>query len=243
MVWFKVDDNLAFHQKTMLAGNAAMGLWVRAGSWCAQQLTDGFVPRDVARSLGTKNECDRLVSSRLWLERDDGYEFWQWGEEGRQPTRAEVEDKRKESRERQRRARDKAAASRALSQRDIQRDTPSDSPPDATVSHDSPDPTRPDPTLVPNGTTPLGGRLRATRLPDDWKPDEHLVAWQREQGIPDLVARRQLEKFRDYWGAIGGQRGTKLDWPATWRNWLRNSADWQAQSKPSNRPSTPWNGA
>lgn len=33
MSWFKVDDHLAFHRKTLAAGNEAMGLWVRAGSW------------------------------------------------------------------------------------------------------------------------------------------------------------------------------------------------------------------
>ena len=33
--WFKVDDNLALHPKVLGAGNAAMGMWVRAGSWSA----------------------------------------------------------------------------------------------------------------------------------------------------------------------------------------------------------------
>lgn len=30
--------------------------------------------------------------------------------------------------------------------------------------------------------------------------------------------------FRDYWISIPGQRGLKLDWSATWRNWVRKSA-------------------
>ena len=52
MVWFRVDDNLGFHHKVIAAGNPAMGLWVRAGSVCASQLTDGFVADHMIASLG-----------------------------------------------------------------------------------------------------------------------------------------------------------------------------------------------
>jgi hypothetical protein len=30
------------------------------------------------------------------------------------------------------------------------------------------------------------------------------------------------EQFRDYWSAKAGSGATKLDWQATWRNWVRN---------------------
>jgi hypothetical protein len=33
----------------------------------------------------------------------------------------------------------------------------------------------------------------------------------------------ELEKFRDYWTSQPGQKGTKTDWQATWRNWIRNA--------------------
>jgi hypothetical protein len=33
----------------------------------------------------------------------------------------------------------------------------------------------------------------------------------------------EFEKFRDYWIAQPGQKGVKLDWDATWRNWCRNA--------------------
>lgn len=108
MTWFKVDDTLAFHAKVVTAGNAAMGLWVRAGSWSMQQLTDGFIPRHIAESLGTKTEIKRLVTARLWEEKDDGYLFHQWCEAGRQPSRIQVEADRHAARERQRRAREAA---------------------------------------------------------------------------------------------------------------------------------------
>lgn len=88
MPWFRVDDNLAFHSKVIAAGNAAMGLWVRAGAWSMQQLTDGRIPTHVARSMGTKTEANRLVAAGLWNETSDGYEFHEWA--GRQPSAEDV---------------------------------------------------------------------------------------------------------------------------------------------------------
>lgn len=94
MTWFKVDDNLAFHPKAVMAGNAAMGLWVRSGSWVAQQLTDGFVPLDIVRSIGSGGQSEKLVEAGLWLPCGKGFEFHEWAAPGRQPTRAQVEQKR-----------------------------------------------------------------------------------------------------------------------------------------------------
>lgn len=104
MPWFKVDDTLAFHGKTIVAGNAAMGLWVRAGAWSMQTLTDGFVPHDVARQLGTRAEAKRLVAAGLWIEKDDGYEFHEWTQ--RQPSRAKVYADREANAERLRKWRE-----------------------------------------------------------------------------------------------------------------------------------------
>lgn len=98
MAWFKVDDNLAFHPKALRAGNAAMGLWVRAGSWSAQQLTDGHVPADLADQVGTPAQAKKLVDVGLWVPDKTGFRFHEWEE--RQPTRAAVEQKRKANAER-----------------------------------------------------------------------------------------------------------------------------------------------
>lgn len=110
MPWFRVDDTFSHHAKVMAAGNAAIGLWVRAGAWSMQQLSDGFVPNHVARQLGTNTEARRLVDVGLWFEKDDGYEFHEWDQ--RQPSRIQVEADRAASRERQRKARDAARSRR-----------------------------------------------------------------------------------------------------------------------------------
>ncbi|OZC50541.1 hypothetical protein CH289_16070 [Rhodococcus sp. RS1C4] len=98
MVWFNVDDTLAFHQKTIRAGNPAMGLWVRAGSWCAQTLSNGFVPTAIARSLGTPAQARALVAAGLWNQLSTGYEFHEYGERNR--TKEDVETVREANRRR-----------------------------------------------------------------------------------------------------------------------------------------------
>ena len=52
-------------------------------------------------------------------------------------------------------------------------------------------------------------------LPDDWE------YWANKER-PDLNAKRVAEQFRDFWCAKPGKDGVKLDWFATWRNWVRN---------------------
>lgn len=91
--WFQVDDQLSFHPKAVRAGNGAMGLWVRAGSWCAQHLTGGFIPRDIARSMGTAAQINKLVEVVLWTEDSDGYQFHQWSD--RQISKEELQDRRR----------------------------------------------------------------------------------------------------------------------------------------------------
>lgn len=78
-------------------------------------------------------------------------------------------------------------------------------------------------------TTSTARETRGTRITNDWKPTAALVEWQRGQGISDLLARRELPKFIDFWLGKAGQAGLKRDWPATWRNWLRTAAEREAR--------------
>jgi hypothetical protein len=88
-----------------------------------------------------------------------------------------------------------------------------------------PSPT-PAPSPTPTPAPPSGApHKRGTRLPKDWKPTEEDVTWQRSKNISDLLARRELEKFTNYWNAKSGKDATKLDWSATWRNWLLTSQE------------------
>jgi hypothetical protein len=73
MPWFKLDDSFHAHPKVEAAGNAAVGLWVRCGSYSAHYLTDGHITHQVARRLGRPVEIDRLLESGLWVLNGAGY--------------------------------------------------------------------------------------------------------------------------------------------------------------------------
>ena len=43
------------------------------------------------------------------------------------------------------------------------------------------------------------------------------------QARPELSPVKTFDQFKDYWIAQAGQKGVKLDWFATWRNWVRGT--------------------
>lgn len=132
MPWFKVDDALSMHMKAFAAGNQALGLWVRAGSWSMHQLSDGFIPRGVVAALGGNwDDAAALINAGLWHEAPEGYQFHDWAEY--QPTREQVLAERAAAAERKRQ-------SRAKSRKESHRDGGGT----AGGSHSSP--SRPDPT-------------------------------------------------------------------------------------------------
>ena len=68
----------------------------------------------------------------------------------------------------------------------------------------------------------LNKAQRGSRLAQDWVLTKSLGEWAQTER-PDLDVRLVAEQFKDYWIAQPGQKGLKLDWSATWRNWVRNS--------------------
>ena len=49
---------------------------------------------------------------------------------------------------------------------------------------------------------------------------------------PDLEPSPVWDQFKDYWASVGGTKGAKLDWFATWRNWVRNQKTDNRNLKP-----------
>lgn len=78
MTWFKVDDGFWSHPKTISLSDAAVALWVRAGTYSCQHRLGGDVPKHVLRFLGTSSAADELVANRLWIETPSGWRFHQW---------------------------------------------------------------------------------------------------------------------------------------------------------------------
>jgi hypothetical protein len=61
----------------------------------------------------------------------------------------------------------------------------------------------------------------ATRLPKDFVFPKEWADFCVQQR-PDLNTQNTFDSFKDYW--VAAPKGTKLDWLATWRNWVRNQS-------------------
>jgi hypothetical protein len=74
--------------------------------------------------------------------------------------------------------------------------------------------------------TKTSSSLRATRVPDNFWPDDSMRAWFEKSRLNEVInGPTEHEKFMDYFRAAPGIKGRKTDWPATWRNWMRNAAE------------------
>lgn len=75
-------------------------------------------------------------------------------------------------------------------------------------------------------------RSQGSRLPPGWFPSESLKAW-AEKERNDLEVNSVIASFRDYWIAVPGSKGLKLDWDATFRNWVRKERQGATRKEPN----------
>lgn len=72
---------------------------------------------------------------------------------------------------------------------------------------------------------------KGSRLSQDWViPDEYIKFCQTER--PELDAVLVGNTFKDFWISKSGSGATKLNWFATWRNWVRNQRATSNVKKP-----------
>jgi len=69
--------------------------------------------------------------------------------------------------------------------------------------------------------------VRASRLPSDWALPKSYGEWALQEkplwSADDV--RKLADIFADHWRAASGKGAAKLDWLATWRNWVRKEPD------------------
>lgn len=88
-----------------------------------------------------------------------------------------------------------------------------------------------------SGSLPTGDAAQSTantrgmRIPEGWEPSDELRR-QMTAERPEVNIDAEVLKFVDYWKAKTGKDATKLDWPATFRNWIRNARVEQPRSRP-----------
>lgn len=166
MTWFKVDDRLHASVKAHAAGEA-MALWVLAGSWCADQLTDGWISEAACARLMPRvwrRYARKLTAVGLWEgackvlagETSNGFQFHDWSDY--QPTKEQVKADRASAADRQKRARDRAKSRRDGAESHAVRHAVT-----YAVSNGPPDPTRKD---------LMGGALSGTPTEGARKIDE-----------------------------------------------------------------------
>ena len=184
MAWFKIDDSFWGHPKRLAAPASAIGLWVTAGSWCAQQLTDGAVPRHVLGTLGGRaRDASDLVRVGLWEVADGGWLFHDWAEY--QPSRAQVHEARAAAADRQRRGRERARQMRSGS-KPSRRDGDDSSHRDDPVSSD----------VTQAVVTQQSPRESRVSRPDPTGPDPKGEVMTTSSHAP---ARRVPDAFDEFW--------------------------------------------
>lgn len=178
MTWFKVDDQFHTSRKVKSIPPrqrfAAVGLWTIAGSWCAQELTDGYVPDYMIREWGaTPKVVAALVDSGLWRRVRDGFEFCSWSDYN--PSKARVEAERAANKARVEEFRRRKAEERAAQKANAENCnalhehyTPS------RVTTPRPDPTRPDP-IKNYGPPPAAALREQTREREQPQPSDEFA--------------------------------------------------------------------
>lgn len=77
---------------------------------------------------------------------------------------------------------------------------------------------------------------KSSRLASDWELPDEWAIWAKQERS-DLNPNAIANKFRDYWCGVPGAKGRKLDWFATWRNFVR------AERKQAAGYESPWDKA
>jgi hypothetical protein len=205
--YIKVHDGLPDHPK--IVGLSLAAKWALLTYWCysSRHLTDGMVPRVIAAREGKKAVAE-LEKAGLIESRGDDWYCHDYLEHQR--SAAEVQELRDKRREAGSKGGKAKANAMALAKQKLKQ-----------TGSKSVAETDTDTEELEKNSSSRAAQKRGTRINDDWKPTPAEVTWQREHGIDDGLARRELPKFIDYWQSQAGQRALKTDWPATWRNWLR----------------------
>jgi hypothetical protein len=235
MPWFKVDDAFHGHPKVLELSLPAVGLWTLAGSWCANYLTDGEITlRAIGRLGGSEKNAQELVDAGLWIPTvDESFQFKDWRDY--QPLKSEIEAERDAARERMKvvRSKKKGTVKPDGSGEHIPNVQPNNprtfgrSSEEVRVTPTQPDPAHPVPTdqTPPNGGVP---RKRASRIAEDFEVTQEMRLWASTKA-PNADLALETEKFINFWVAKSGKDATKLDWAATWRNWMLNAKPPQGQ--------------
>jgi uncharacterized protein YdaU (DUF1376 family) len=89
------------------------------------------------------------------------------------------------------------------------------------------------PSAAPPPAEKPPSKAKGSRLTSDWTLPEDWAEWATTEllplggGLPAILAYVDTAalRFRDHWLGKAGKDGVKLDWQATWRNWIRGDIE------------------
>lgn len=180
MTWARVDDGFWRHEKIAGVSDAALGLHLRALSYCCDQLTDGKLSKPALTMLGAKpSQVRELVMAGIWDEGPVIHDFLEYNE-----SRVEVLDKREKAKLRMRGARSPSTS------KEVRANTTGTSG-EVQSTFADPVPTRPDPSQTrPVESPPSPPQAGGTR---ERRRERGLKGSQRQRDVAELsVEERYL---------------------------------------------------
>jgi hypothetical protein len=218
-IWGKVYGSLHSSLKWQRANDSARALWVTALSWSIAQGSDGVVPSDALRMLGSRRSAaNKLVEVGLWEVEGDGWRFHDWL--GHNVSDQQIQDQREATRTRVQKHRvnksngvtSPTGNALHVTPRNTARTEQNRTEEEGVRSqghqsdrHDEPPPLE---TSIPSHV-----------LPASWGPTTRHKAYAMENG---LRIAREVEKFR---GNARASRKSRIDWDAEFDAWLAKSAE------------------
>jgi hypothetical protein len=218
------DDPAVFRLASMLKIDkyAVIGRLHTFWSWADRHSVDGFVDGTTSTDVDEVVRCEGFAASLAkvhWLEiTDEGIRIPKFDRHNGDSAKQRAQKNERQSRWR--------------SKKDGEVDGSVDAHVDAQTSTNAS--TREEKRREEKKETKADAQ-RASRLPADWSPSEHDEEFCTTER-PDLDVGDVANQFRDYWIAQPGAKGRKTDWPATWRNWVRNQRGGKPSGQQGDKP-------
>lgn len=213
--FFKMDVGYLMNPKVAAVAAespTAVLLHLAAIAYSAQHLTDGVVPLALVMRIAgaSQDDAELLFKRSLLIDRHDGdaevHDYLEHQRSAAEAKDAEAKAKR-------------AARARWDAEQDAQSHASGIAEGNAS-SMPNPMPREKREREKKEGAP----RARGTRLPDDFTVTDEMRSWAASKA-PGVDVDAATEEFCDYWRAVAGSKGVKLDWIATWRNDMRRKSE------------------
>lgn len=228
----KLELDYADHPKIAPLSDAAFRLHIEMILYSRKYETDGIIKKRVANRMGLRWDTDVLTElatndddspSLIKLENGD---YLINGYEDVQETKAEIAERRAKNAQngaKGGRPRKTQSVTESLTQSGAQMKAETET--ETEVKREG--------AISP----PAPPKKRGTRIANDWTPSKETVEKLRQE-FPHIDQKMEHRKFVDHWLAESGAKASKLDWEATYRNWIRRSAEYNPA--PQQTGPSPW---